>query len=574
MKTEIPRISAAFVTEHESWPWKRQLPADQDTFDGVQFFVPPTEADIVFVYDALPNSAVVIPRAVPAVFVASEPENVKRYNSAFLGQFDAVVTSDRATPHPNRIFTQAGLPWHAGSMMEGGKLLAQPMTFEEFEEHDPRKTKLVSVVSSDKAFTAEHRARLEFVAKLKVEFGDKIDVFGRGIANFADKRDVLDAYRYHISIENCSIEDYWTEKISDSYLALTFPIYHGCKNISEYFPKESFIKIDIYNADEAIEIIRTVINSNIAEQSREHLLEARRRVMHEHNVFGMLARVARDLLAKESGSRQKRARALHPESHFTPFATRINLWLRHQIGRQPGLPRLLRFIKYIVRSIGLNLDHYYKFFTDDFYRSRQRWIRRSLSDDVRFRYHLPSDANILDAGGGAGDFSAHYVALRDANVTVIEPIGNLARQLKKRFAGEERVRIYEAGLSDKDETVDFDLDADASGAFGSSDKQKVKIILWDAERFLGESDADEWHLAKLDIEGLEYRLLNRLIDTGRIKSIQHLQVKFHLHVPDARRQYRDLAKRLERTHRLQWRYPFVWESWVRREDVSSTYERQ
>ena len=33
--------------------------------------------------------------------------------------------------------------------------------------------------------------------------------------------------------------------------------------------------------------------------------------------------------------------------------------------------------------------------------------------------------------------------------------------------------------------------------------------------------------------------------------------------------YRELAERLQHTHRLQWRYPFVWESWERR-DIHKT----
>lgn len=565
-------IKAAFVSLHMDWPWKRQLPESQLVFDDVEFFSSISEADIVFVYDALPNSAVVIPRTVPAVFVASEPENVKRYNSEFLGQFDAVVTSDRGTPHPNRIFTQAGLPWHAGSMTDGGKLLDQPMRFEEFEEHDPRKTKLISVVSSNKSFTAEHRARLDFVAKLKAEFGDKIDVFGRGIVDFADKRDVLDAYKYHISIENCSIEDYWTEKISDPYLTLTFPIYHGCKNISDYFSEDSFVKINIYNTDESIEIIRNVINSNIAEQSREHLLEARRRVMHEHNVFGMLARVAKELLAKESCSSRKRAGALYPEGHFTPFRIKLNLWLRHQIQRRPALQKPLRLMKHKVRSTKSNIQHYHKFFTDNFYRSYLNLIRRKNKYDIRFRYKFLPGARILDIGGGAGDFAANFSELHNANVTILEKNPKVFARLQERFTGDARVYVHNASLSDKDEVVEFDLDSDASGVFGSPGGQKVKVALWDAERFLSECGTDEWHLAKLNIEGGEYALLNRLIDTGRIASFQYLQIQFNLHVPNARRQYRNLVKRLQRTHRLQWRYPFIGESWVRRENVSALHD--
>lgn len=342
MKTELPVIRAAFVTQHESWPWKRQLPAGEDTVQGVQFFVPVEQADVVFVYDALPASRLVVPARAMRVFISSEPENVKRYNAAFLAQFDVVITSDRQTPHPNRVFVQAGLPWHAGSMTDGGKLLQEPMRFEEFDRHDPLKTRLVSVVSSDKAFTEEHRARLAFVAKLKEALGDQVDVFGRGITDFADKRDVLDAYRYHIALENCSIRDYWTEKIADPYLTLTYPIYHGCPNILDYFHEDAITRINIYSPDEAINVIKATIESDVAERRREALVEARRRVMTEHNVFFLLSKVAREAPIKIKG--RAIFSVLKRETAFLPFAVR---WRNYGVEFVEGRPRLRSFLRKI-----------------------------------------------------------------------------------------------------------------------------------------------------------------------------------------------------------------------------------
>lgn len=347
MKTDLPHIRAAFVTQHESWPWKRQLPEGQDTVEGVRFFVPVNEADVVIVYDALPAAHLAVPAHALRVFVCSEPENVKRYNADFLAQFDVVITSDRQTPHPNRVFVQAGLPWHAGSMTDGGKLLSAPMRFEEFERHDPVKTRLVSVVSSDKAYTAEHRARLAFVAKLKEVLGDQVDVFGRGIADFADKRDVLDSYRYHIALENCAIEDYWTEKLADPFLTLTFPIYHGCQNILDYFPEGALRLIDIYKPDEAAEIIREIIASDLAERSRAELLEARRRVMHEHNVFEMLARTVRQQISQAQHNRNNSQETVQIECEavFLPVARRWKVLLFDFLAAVPYLRQAVRFIK-------------------------------------------------------------------------------------------------------------------------------------------------------------------------------------------------------------------------------------
>jgi FkbM family methyltransferase len=561
-------IKAAFVTQYSNWPWRRQFPTGTTSFGEVQFFANVEDADVVFVYDALPEGGLTLTKLTPTVFVASEPPNVKRYNQKFLAQFHAVITADRATPHPNLILAHAGLPWHVGTMSAGGELLASPMLFEELETYSPIKSKLVSVVSSDKTLTAEHRARLAFVTKLKEVLGDEVDVFGRGIADFSDKCDVLDSYRYHIALENCAIDNYWTEKLADPFLTLTFPIYHGCPNAKDYFPAGAFRSIDIYDPENAVAIIKETIHSDIAEKNIEHLREARRRVMFEHNVFALLARTAKDLTTSGNVGNAELIRTIYSESNFLPLPTSFRVRLARFVERHPTVRRILRAIKYKPTDARKRLNYYWTYLTDEFYRSHQRWITDNPSEELRFNYDLPQGANILDVGGYAGDFVAKFRSVYDADVTVFEPIPSFAETIRKRFSGDGKVRLYEAGLSDRDETVEFDLDADASGAFGVSDGNKVEVRLLDAERALKERGVTEWHLAKLNIEGGEFALLDRLIDTNRIDTIKHIQVQFHLHVPDARKKYKQLAKRLRLTHRLEWRYPFVWESWVRREDLS------
>jgi len=557
-------IKAAFITQHENFPWRRQLPGGQSSFKGVEFFAPIDETEVIFVYDALPENKITPKKQALRVFIASEPENVKRYKPAFLSQFDAVITADRETPHPNRIFVQAGLPWHVGSMYASGKFLDSPLTFEDLEKHEPRKTKLVSVVSSDKAFTKEHRARLAFMAKLKAELGSQVDIYGRGINDFSDKRNVLDAYRYHIALENCAIKDYWTEKIADPYLTLTFPIYHGCPNIEDYFPEKSLQKINIYEPDKAVEIIKDVIGSDLAQRNIDQLREARRRVMNEHNVFELLAKVAKEITAAKNNPVNRHGKAIHQENYFVPFMIRLRLGLQHRIGQLPLLREIIRALRHQLAPIKRKAKHYWKLWTNEFYRSHQKWIANNPKDELRYDYNLPSGANILDIGGYMGDFAARFVKKYDANVTVFEPISTFAAQIEQRFEGDKRVRVYRAGLSDKDKSVDFDLNADASSEFLSDGGNKVQVRLWDAHKFLKQSETKEWHLTKVNIEGGEYSLLRQLIDTGHIKNIQYLQVQFHLNVPKARKRYKKLAKRLQQTHKLQWRFPFVWESWERR----------
>ena len=69
-------------------------------------------------------------------------------------------------------------------------------------------------------------------------------------------------------------------------------------------------------------------------------------------------------------------------------------------------------------------------------------------------------------------------------------------------------------------------------------------------------------LAKINIEGAEYDLLDDLLDSGCITVFRNLQVQFHdFVVENAAARMHAIQQRLAATHELTWQYPFVWENW-------------
>ncbi len=348
-------IKAAFVSAHDAHPWQRQLPERQNCFDGVEFFIPPGEADIIFIHDDLkPGACIDLNKHIPKICIVSEPPDFvkiyNRYNVTFLSQFDHVLAFNRTTSHPNLILGQTGLPWFVGSMSiskQGGvTFFDRPLSFDDFKTHNPQKTKLVSVVSSNKTGLPGHRARLDFVARLKDALGGQVDVFGRGLNDFVDKRDVLDDYRYHIAIENSVAEHYWTEKLADPYLTLTFPIYHGCPNIADYFHHDAIRTINIYEPDKAIETITDIIASDLAEKNRDALLEARRQVLYDYNIFAVMARTAKDILAQNRPVIE--IKELRSQQHFGPLHVKLRVGIYTLLEKYPktgAFRTILRFIR-------------------------------------------------------------------------------------------------------------------------------------------------------------------------------------------------------------------------------------
>ena len=229
------------------------------------------------------------------ILLTTEPRSVLVYPQRYIDQFGLVVSCQQQMRHRNVLYGPAILPWFVG-YKPAPPSAGIPYTFS--QDYDSlskpaavEKTRLISVITSNKAFTRGHLDRIKFVEKLKQHFGDQIDIFGRGFRPFDDKWDVLHPYKYHIAIENSSEPYYWTEKISDCYLAGTFPLYHGCTNLSDYFEPSSFVPIDIRQPERAIDIIRQTIESGRYETSLPVLDAMKQRVLGEYNMFEYVARL-------------------------------------------------------------------------------------------------------------------------------------------------------------------------------------------------------------------------------------------------------------------------------------------
>lgn len=126
------------------------------------------------------------------------------------------------------------------------------------------KNKLVSCVTSNKAFLPGHLTRLNFVSSIK----DKVDLYGRGIKEIPSKLEALRDYMFSVAIENNTSADdyYFTEKITECFLTGTIPIYHGCPNIGEFFDERGILS---FNTEEEL---HNIID-NLNEEKYQSMLE-------------------------------------------------------------------------------------------------------------------------------------------------------------------------------------------------------------------------------------------------------------------------------------------------------------
>ncbi len=316
------------------WPLARQTPGGALRWGDAEFAINPADGrfDGCVVFDGLSDEASVECPPDSTFFIAGEPPPIKLYHPAFLAQFAAVVTCHSDTPHPRRLFTQQGYPWHIG-VSRSGSHLAATLVFEDLARSDlPEKTKLISVIVSDKAVIAGHTYRRAFVARLREHFGARLDIFGRGIRDLPDKADGIVPYRYHVALENSQFPDYWTEKLADAFLGGAHPFYWGCPNLDRYFPASSFTPINIYDPAAAIATIEAAIAEDRFAATRGDAVTARDLVLNKYNLFAL----ASELAAGPATAPATRLR-LRPESFYRDSLTKK---LRQRLRR--AIPRRFR----------------------------------------------------------------------------------------------------------------------------------------------------------------------------------------------------------------------------------------
>jgi hypothetical protein len=220
------------------------------------------------------------------MLITMEPSSIKIYGHDFLDQFGVVLTSQEpwVIRSPGTVFRHPALRWYYGvsetKLVDWDTMNNQPPL---------EKTRDLATVCSNKRHGCTlHARRFDFTAAVS-EAIPEMEVFGRGRRPIDDKAEAIDPYKYHLAIENHLAEHHWTEKLSDAFLGAALPFYVGCPNADDYFPPDSFIPLNIYDVEGSIDTVKAAMENNEYEKRLPAILEARRRVLHQYNLFAEIA---------------------------------------------------------------------------------------------------------------------------------------------------------------------------------------------------------------------------------------------------------------------------------------------
>jgi hypothetical protein len=273
----------------------RQFPNSYPQWGKCHFDFDPDarEYDWLVVYQDLPRGdgffteeRLCCPRE-RTMLITGEPSTITVFGTDYLRQFGCILTFQEpwAVKHPHVVFNHPGLLWFYGQPFGEGSFVS----WDQLAAAPPsEKTRTISTVCSQRSGkTTLHSTRVDFTWRLK-EVLAELDIFGHGVNPMNDKAEALDPYRYHIAVENHVYQHHLTEKLPDAFLGYTLPFYHGAPNAADYFPRESFIPIDIHDFARARDIITSHLANNEYTDRLPYIIEARRRVLEEQNLFAII----------------------------------------------------------------------------------------------------------------------------------------------------------------------------------------------------------------------------------------------------------------------------------------------
>lgn len=183
-----------------------------------------------------------------------------------------------------------------------------------------------------------------------------------------------------------------------------------------------------------------------------------------------------------------------------------------------------------------------------------KWYEDNGDNTHRINYpFLDNNSIVVDVGARHGSWSDQIRLRYSPFIFCFEIIPEFCNELKNKG-----YTVFQNAIYDKNSIIKIGIEEGEGSIYHENDLFEVESI--EANRIFEMIGKDKIDLLKINVEGAEYSILNNLIESGKIKNVKNIQVQFHL-IENHENEYGKISEKLEKTHKVTWRYPFVWENW-------------
>jgi hypothetical protein len=224
-------------------------------------------------------------KAEKKIFLAIEPEEVMGINQMIIenrNKFDYILTYDEnlLKKLDNAVLFEFGTKW---------------VNIDDYK--NLKKEFSVSTVCGHKSITKFHKIRHKlWMSQEKINIPKNFFLSKYGGPRLFDGNKILEDSKlpmfesmFHICIENIPKKYFFTEKLIDTLLCKTIPIYWGCTNVEDYFNAKGMIIVN--SIDEVIDACNNLTEEdyyNRMEHIEENYREALKWIDHPERIYNKI----------------------------------------------------------------------------------------------------------------------------------------------------------------------------------------------------------------------------------------------------------------------------------------------
>lgn len=220
-----------------------------------------------------------------------------------------------------------------------------------------------------------------------------------------------------------------------------------------------------------------------------------------------------------------------------------------------------------------------------------KW-KRTNSEDRRYQYKLDADSVCVDLGAFHCEWAMRISDMYNRpHIYAFEAIPQIYEIGKKNISGGELPKAchcmpgctgtemhtpdvytkiylhnYAVGRENGEANITMGPGFGAASSLHILDDEHiVKVKVMSVKVVFKEMRLTHVDVMKINIEGAEYDVLECMIENDLHKLVDNFQVQFHRLGDNYLQRYCDIKNALNKTHKITWEFPFIWENWERRE---------
>jgi len=172
-------------------------------------------------------------------------------------------------------------------------------------------------------------------------------------------------------------------------------------------------------------------------------------------------------------------------------------------------------------------------------------------------FDLNEESIVYDFGGYVGDWTEKISKKYNPFIRIYEPVKTFYEFYYDKFIGNDKIEFVNKAIWSSFTEIYLGVNKSDSGIYCNGDIEKVETVdvVTEIERF------KKIDLIKINIEGSEYEVLNKMLYAGCHKKVFNLLIQFHDYIDNCEDMIKDIHYKFEKTHELIFSFPYIWEHW-------------